>query len=74
MALLQWWLQQGHGIDQDFKIGRSSANKKFRFYLPRDLTETRGGLRGQKSWLTARQTQIAVTRVIRDDISKQSYE
>src|SRR3954470_24262031 len=45
-----------------------------RFYLPRDLTKTKGGLRGRKSWLTARQTQIAITRVIRDDVSKQSYE
>ncbi|KDR78246.1 hypothetical protein GALMADRAFT_245328 [Galerina marginata CBS 339.88] len=43
------------------------------FYLPRDLTATKGGLRGRIPWFTARQTQIAVTRVIRDDISKQSY-
>ncbi|PPQ80351.1 hypothetical protein CVT25_003634 [Psilocybe cyanescens] len=44
------------------------------FYLPRDLTRTKGGLRGRKPWLTLRQTQIAITRVIRDDISKKSYE
>ncbi|KAF9562851.1 MFS general substrate transporter [Agrocybe pediades] len=44
------------------------------FYLPRDLTKTKGGLRGRKSWLTTRQTQIAITRVIRDDVSKQSNE
>ncbi|KAH9476933.1 putative transporter [Psilocybe cubensis] len=44
------------------------------FYLPRDLTRTKGGLRGRSSWLTYRQTQIAITRVIRDDISKKSYE
>ncbi|CAK5275003.1 unnamed protein product [Mycena citricolor] len=44
------------------------------FYLPRNVASTKGGLRGLKAWLTARQTQIAVTRVIRDDISKRTYE
>ncbi|CAA7261998.1 unnamed protein product [Cyclocybe aegerita] len=44
------------------------------FYLPRDMTSTSGGFRGRKPWFNERQVQIAVTRVIRDDISKRSYE
>ncbi|KAF8970652.1 major facilitator superfamily domain-containing protein [Flammula alnicola] len=44
------------------------------FYLPRSVTVTKGGLRGRKPWLTDRQAQIAVARVIRDDISKRSYD
>jgi hypothetical protein len=45
-----------------------------RFYLPRNVTSTKGGLRGFKPWFTPRQVQIAVTRVIRDDQSKREYE
>jgi hypothetical protein len=45
-----------------------------RFYLPRDLIQTRAGFGGRKAWLTDRQVRIAVTRVIRDDISKRVYE
>ncbi|KAJ7461924.1 MFS general substrate transporter [Mycena latifolia] len=44
------------------------------FYLPRNVDNTRGGLRGFKPWFTPRQIQIAVTRVIRDDQSKREYE
>jgi len=44
------------------------------FYLPRNVTSTKGGLRGFKPWFTPRQVQIAVTRVIRDDQSKREYE
>ena len=45
-----------------------------RFYLPRDLIQTRAGFGGRKAWLTDRQVRIAVTRVIRDDTSKRVYE
>ena len=45
-----------------------------RFYLPRDLIQTRAGFGGRKAWMTDRQLRIAVTRVIRDDISKRVYE
>ncbi|KAF8154300.1 MFS general substrate transporter [Crassisporium funariophilum] len=44
------------------------------FYLPRNITKTKGGLRGPEAWLAHRQVQIAVTRVIRDDVSKKSYD
>ncbi|KAF7331757.1 MFS general substrate transporter [Mycena kentingensis (nom. inval.)] len=44
------------------------------FYLPSNVASTRGGLRGRKPWFTSRQIQIAVTRVIRDDVSKREYE
>ncbi|KAJ7067938.1 MFS general substrate transporter [Mycena amicta] len=44
------------------------------FYLPRNVASTQGGLRGFKPWFSPRQLQIAVTRVIRDDQSKQEYE
>ncbi|KAF8900139.1 major facilitator superfamily domain-containing protein [Gymnopilus junonius] len=44
------------------------------FYLPSNLIKTSGGLRGRTPWFTAQQTQIAVTRLIRDDISKKSYD
>ncbi|KAI9366609.1 major facilitator superfamily domain-containing protein [Pilaira anomala] len=40
------------------------------FYLPAGPFNTKGLLRGKKGWFDARQAQIAVTRVIRDDISK----
>ncbi len=35
----------------------------YRFYLPRNVARTKGGLRGFKPWFTDRQAQIAVTRV-----------
>ncbi|PPQ72038.1 hypothetical protein CVT26_006728 [Gymnopilus dilepis] len=44
------------------------------FYLPSHISKTTGGLRGRKPWLTLRQTEIAVTRLIRDDVSKKSYD
>ncbi|KAK7062360.1 major facilitator superfamily domain-containing protein, partial [Favolaschia claudopus] len=44
------------------------------FYLPKNVASTKGGLRGFKPWFTPRQVQIAVTRVIRDDLSKREYE
>ncbi|PPQ99394.1 hypothetical protein CVT24_005377 [Panaeolus cyanescens] len=52
----------------------SPINALVRYYLPIDSTTTRGGFRGSNSWFTERQVQIAVTRIIRDDISKRSYE
>lgn len=45
-----------------------------RFYLPRAVWKTKGGLRGFKPWFNERQIQIAVTRVIRDDPAKRLYE
>ncbi|KAJ6529026.1 MFS general substrate transporter [Mycena vulgaris] len=42
------------------------------FNLPRDATGT--ALNGFKPWFDTRQVQIAVTRVIRDDMSKRGYE
>ncbi|KAF8588996.1 MFS general substrate transporter [Ramaria rubella] len=45
-----------------------------RFYLPRNATSTRGGLRGFRPWFTERQIHIAVTRIIRDDPAKRYYE
>jgi len=45
-----------------------------RFYLPRSIVKTKGGLRGLKPWFDERQTQIAVTRLIRDDPAKRYYE
>ncbi|KAJ7506683.1 MFS general substrate transporter [Mycena galericulata] len=44
------------------------------FYLPRNVANTQGGLRGLKPWFTPRQIQIAVTRVIRDDEAKRNYD
>ncbi|TFK33567.1 MFS general substrate transporter [Crucibulum laeve] len=44
------------------------------FYLPRNLAHTKGGIRGSKSWFDEKQVQIAVTRVIHDDLSKRIYE
>ncbi|KAF7313504.1 MFS general substrate transporter [Mycena chlorophos] len=46
----------------------------FFLYLPRSITKTEGGIRGLKPWFTERQLQIAVTRLIRDDQSKEEYE
>lgn len=45
-----------------------------RFYLPRNVVHTKGGLRGFKPWFDERQIHIAVTRVIRDDPAKRVYE
>ncbi|KAJ7703911.1 MFS general substrate transporter [Mycena rosella] len=42
------------------------------FNLPRNAANT--ALNGFKPWFDTRQVQIAVTRVIRDDMSKRSYE
>ncbi|KAF5363112.1 hypothetical protein D9757_011724 [Collybiopsis confluens] len=44
------------------------------FYLPRNATRTKGGIRGWKSWFTEREIRIAVTRIVRDDPSKRVYE
>ncbi|CAO3642004.1 unnamed protein product [Mucor fragilis] len=40
------------------------------FYVPAGPFYTPGLLRGKKGWFTERQRQIAVTRIIRDDLSK----
>jgi hypothetical protein len=45
-----------------------------RFYLPSNVTLTKGGIRGRKAWFTEREVQIAVTRLVRDDPSKRDYE
>ncbi|KAF9074342.1 MFS general substrate transporter [Rhodocollybia butyracea] len=44
------------------------------FYLPRNATRTRGGIRGWKPWFSEREVRIAVTRLVRDDPSKRQYE
>ncbi|KAF9045085.1 major facilitator superfamily domain-containing protein [Panaeolus papilionaceus] len=44
------------------------------YYLPFDTTATRGGFRGSNAWFTERQIQISITRIIRDDVSKRSYD
>ncbi|KAK0457029.1 MFS general substrate transporter [Desarmillaria tabescens] len=44
------------------------------FYLPRNITQTVGGLRGWKPWFDEKELCIGVTRVVRDDISKRVYE
>ncbi|KAJ3886729.1 MFS general substrate transporter [Lentinula edodes] len=44
------------------------------FYLPRNATLTKGGIRGWKPWFDERQVRIAVTRIVRDDPSKRLYE
>jgi hypothetical protein len=40
------------------------------FYLPANLTTTDRLIFGKKSWFNERETQIAVTRIIRDDLTK----
>jgi len=45
-----------------------------RYYLPVNTIHTKGGLRGPHSWFTEKQVYISVTRLVRDDISKRSYE
>ncbi|KAG1112314.1 hypothetical protein G6F42_014778 [Rhizopus arrhizus] len=40
------------------------------FYLPANALKTSGGLRGKVGWFTEREKQIAVTRIIRDDLTK----
>ncbi|KAI9269149.1 major facilitator superfamily domain-containing protein [Phascolomyces articulosus] len=40
------------------------------FYLPKDPGSTNGSIRGKSGWFTERETKIAVTRVIRDDLTK----
>lgn len=42
----------------------------FSFYLPASLSTTDKLIFGRKSWFTERETQIAVTRIIRDDLTK----
>ncbi|KAF8824669.1 hypothetical protein HHX47_DHR8000063 [Lentinula edodes] len=44
------------------------------FYLPRNTTLTKGGIRGWKPWFDERQVRITVTRIVRDDPSKRLYE
>ncbi|KAI7848942.1 major facilitator superfamily domain-containing protein [Circinella umbellata] len=39
-------------------------------YLPKNAMNTGGFLRGKKGWFTEKEAKIAVTRVIRDDLSK----
>ncbi|KAH8114966.1 MFS general substrate transporter, partial [Phellopilus nigrolimitatus] len=44
------------------------------FYLPRNVSRTKGGLRGWKPWFDERQVQIAITRIVRDDPAKRAYD
>lgn len=44
--------------------------KNFSLYIPAGPFRTSGILRGKDGWFTARQANIAVTRIMRDDISK----
>ncbi|KAJ4463463.1 MFS general substrate transporter [Lentinula lateritia] len=44
------------------------------FYLPRNTTLTKGGIRGWKPWFDERQVRITVTRIVQDDPSKRLYE
>ncbi|KAF9074341.1 MFS general substrate transporter [Rhodocollybia butyracea] len=44
------------------------------FYLPRNSTLTKGGIRGWKPWFSEKEVRIAVTRIVRDDPSKRDYE
>ncbi|KAE9403454.1 MFS general substrate transporter [Gymnopus androsaceus JB14] len=44
------------------------------FYLPKNASSTKGGIRGWEPWFSEKQVQIAVTRIIRDDPSKRQYE
>ncbi|KIK66416.1 hypothetical protein GYMLUDRAFT_70059 [Collybiopsis luxurians FD-317 M1] len=44
------------------------------FYLPRNATRTKGGIRGWKPWFNEKEVRIAVTRIVRDDPSKRVYE
>ncbi|CAO3628867.1 unnamed protein product [Mucor fragilis] len=43
------------------------------FYLPASPAHTKGGLRGQDSWLTKRQIRIAMLRITRDDAAKKDH-
>lgn len=45
-----------------------------RFYLPKDVATTKGGIRGLKPWFTQREVFIGVTRIVKDDPSKKIYE
>jgi hypothetical protein len=42
----------------------------YSFYLPANLSKTDKWIFFRKSWFTERETQIAVTRLIRDDLTK----
>lgn len=44
------------------------------FYVPVSPFYTSGLLRGKQGWFTERQKQIAITRIIRDDLSKVDQE
>lgn len=46
------------------------ANLYSSFYIPAEPFKTSGLLRGSKGWFTPRQANIAVTRLIRDDLTK----
>jgi MFS family permease len=43
------------------------------FYLPANPLKTSGLLRGKKGWFTEREAKIAVTRIIRDDLTKKDH-
>ena len=44
------------------------------FYLPANPLRTVGGLRGTKGWFNEREQKIAITRIIRDDLTKKEQD
>ncbi|KAI8335619.1 major facilitator superfamily domain-containing protein [Blakeslea trispora] len=40
------------------------------FYIPSSPFHTSGGIHGKSGWFTERQSQIAIARIIRDDVTK----
>jgi MFS family permease len=44
------------------------------FYLPANPLKTAGGLRGKLGWFTEREQKIAITRIIRDDLTKKEQD
>lgn len=44
------------------------------FYLPANPLKTKGWLRGKSGWFTEREQKIAITRIIRDDLTKKEQD
>lgn len=44
------------------------------FYLPANPLKTKGGLRGKSGWFNEREQKIAITRIIRDDLTKKEQD
>lgn len=69
VAILTWYVKFALS-----KYPRFDSRAELRFYLPRNTTLTKGGIRGWKPWFDERQVRITVTRIVRDDPSKRLYE